>query len=460
MIEKVMKYIEMGKRQFLLEGPAGTGKTFLTKQVAERLNANYLFLQAFPGMRFEELTVQLMPSETKPSGVEIVKGVLVRAVEQSHYGPVVLVLDEFDKTIVSADSYLLDFLQNGRVTFKEELLVADMDNLVVFLTSNGAREFSEPLLRRVVRIKFTHPSKDRVVQILQENGVPQDVAKMLAEIHQLTVKAGLRKPATVQELKEFWMAVEAGIEVEDAVREVIIKYEEDEAIVPHIVALWLGHSQPEHVVQTEPETDEQAEQVENGTPDETTIATYDQAINTYVNDPAFEQMSIVVGSRYKTDKKWRALFVPQVYHVVEVLNLLNQLQPTDDPNVKLLDGHVVEIIRTDEALAVATDSAYAAAKVLTRVPEMDALIAFEEEIDDEEIHAAIEHLIQAAELNVIVRTTQDIVAVRSERDEQKFVLRISKQRNKVRIELVTCNIVPYYYNRAISAVADFIESWF
>ncbi len=81
-VEKVLSYVNIGKREFLLEGPAGTGKTSLTKTVAKKLGAEYIFLQAYPGMRFDELRAEFIPDPSSPSGIGLVKGVLVRAVEK------------------------------------------------------------------------------------------------------------------------------------------------------------------------------------------------------------------------------------------------------------------------------------------------------------------------------------------------------------------------------------------
>ncbi len=373
MLKKVLSYLKIGKREFLLEGPAGTGKTYLTKTVAEHLGAEYIFVQAYPGMRFEELRAEFVPDPSAPSGIGLVKGVLVRAVEKSQNGPVVLVIDEFDKTIVSADSYLLDFLQNGRISFREDLLVANKDNLVVFLTSNGFRDFSEPLLRRVVRIKFDHPTTSRVIEMLTENGVEQDAAKILAKIHQRTVKMQLRKPATVQELKEFWLAVQAGIPVEDAVRETLIKYEEDEEIVPEIVKLVVQaglveepteekttEEMPAEEVTTEEATTTEEVTTEEMPTEETTTEeeteeeiTFDQAIDEFVNTEYYEeQIKVRLGKR--PTRKYPVLAGVEPWRAPDLAGWFNTLQPTDDANVKVGKyGKEVALVRVEDRVMVA-----------------------------------------------------------------------------------------------------------
>ena len=62
--------------------------------------------------REEDLLVKLMPSEDTKSGVSVGKGKLFRAALESHNRPVVLLLDEWDKTRPTADGFFLHFLNN------------------------------------------------------------------------------------------------------------------------------------------------------------------------------------------------------------------------------------------------------------------------------------------------------------------------------------------------------------
>ena len=75
----------------------------------------------------------------------------VRATRTARFAqrPVILVLDEWDKTRPSADSFLLDFLQTGRVNFSGRVYTADLARLMVFLTFNVERELSEPSVAAV-----------------------------------------------------------------------------------------------------------------------------------------------------------------------------------------------------------------------------------------------------------------------------------------------------------------------
>jgi MoxR-like ATPase len=227
------KKLRNSRRAFLLRGPAGVGKTQLTLLISRYLNAQYIFYQCTPGTSEDDLLYKYIPSEEAKSGIKLAWGPIPRALLLSRKKMTVLVLDEFDKTRPSADALLLDVLQNHRVSLyvdsKKSVIYGNPRNLVIFITSNDFREFSEPLLRRLAVITLSHLPTQRVFQILS-NRFSDSVARLLAQIYDDTVKAGLRKPATLQELYELGEILSDGMESIDLltlVKMFIIKYEDD-----------------------------------------------------------------------------------------------------------------------------------------------------------------------------------------------------------------------------------------
>jgi len=195
----------------MLRGPPGTGKTEVTRVIAKILGADYVFYQCSTGTTEDDLIYKLLPDESTKSGVKVVLGALPEALKKSQKGRVVLVLDELDKTRPTADAMLLDFLQNFRVSTRldnESIIQGNPENLWVFLTSNDEREFSEPLLRRVSVIKLKPLPSKLVREILKNRGVREDILDLLIQLYRDTLNAGLRKPATVQELLQLAKAVE------------------------------------------------------------------------------------------------------------------------------------------------------------------------------------------------------------------------------------------------------------
>jgi uncharacterized protein (DUF1778 family) len=195
----------------LLFGPIGTGKSYLPEVLAGILGADYYFYQCFPGTREEDLLVKMLPSETTVSGIALHDGVMIQAVRATRADdssrPVILVLDEWDKTRPSADSFLLDFLQTGRVNFSGRVQTANLERLLVFLTFNVERELSEPLLRRLPKIDFTHLPPSLVYRALLLTHRDHPLLYSAVVLYERCLMAELSKPATIQELRQLLDAV-------------------------------------------------------------------------------------------------------------------------------------------------------------------------------------------------------------------------------------------------------------
>jgi len=197
---------------FLLRGPAGSGKTYFTSVVAKCLNADYVFIQTTLNSSEDELLYKYIPSEKTRSGIAIRYGPLPEALIKSKKKRVVLVIDEFDKTRPSADALLLDFLQNARVSVRiddtNEVIVGNPRNLVVFLTSNDFRDFSDPLMRRLITVFFSSLTSDRVREFLQRKFHDDDVlVDFLTRIYEQSFNVDLKKPVTLQELYQLGYAL-------------------------------------------------------------------------------------------------------------------------------------------------------------------------------------------------------------------------------------------------------------
>jgi hypothetical protein len=222
------------RRVFLLRGPAGVGKTQLTYLISKFLNAKYVFYQCTYGTSEDDLLYKYIPSEETKSGIKISLGPIPLALQLSKTSKVILCIDEFDKTRPSADALMLDLLQNFRVSLylndEEQVIEGNPENLVIFLTSNDSREFSEPLLRRVTVIYLNPLPTDKVYAILSSKfKFSEEIAILLAQIYDDTIKAGLRKPATIQELCELGEILQSNphVNLEFLLRSIIVKYDDD-----------------------------------------------------------------------------------------------------------------------------------------------------------------------------------------------------------------------------------------
>jgi len=230
LLEKIV--LSNTRKAIMLRGPAGVGKTQLTYLISRYLNAEYIYYQCTYGTDEDSLLYKYVPSEHTKSGIKITLGPVPRALMMSQKRKVVLVLDEFDKTRPSADALLLDVLQNYRLSLylddNETIITGNPDNLIIFLTSNDMREFSEPLLRRLAVITLKPLPTTAVFELLKKQ-FKENVALLLAQIYDDTLKAGLRKPATIQELVQLGEMLESGVNVQlqDLIRMFIVKYDDD-----------------------------------------------------------------------------------------------------------------------------------------------------------------------------------------------------------------------------------------
>jgi MoxR-like ATPase len=191
-----------------LTGPAGSGKTFLAESLGSVQERRTFFFQAFPGCRKEELYQTILPDAEQRSGFRTQKGVLPQAAESSQRHPTALVLDEWDKTHPSTDAFLLDFLQNGRVSVPGSEVRAHLPNLVVFVTLNDERELSEPLLRRLPLLELKPPPAFLVDQALRDSHGEHRYIPAAVTLYRRSQLVNLTKPVTIQELRQLLDAVD------------------------------------------------------------------------------------------------------------------------------------------------------------------------------------------------------------------------------------------------------------
>jgi len=193
-----------------IRGPAGTGKTSLVETTAKIFDADFLYFQCYPNAREDEFLYKYEPDEKTKSGFTLREGILVEAVKRSIENPnkpVFLLIDELDKAHPSTDSFFLDFLQNKRVRWKNQILKAN-GNLYTFFTLNYERELSEPLLRRLPVIELSFPSTSVVRAILSKYTNNTEIINLALALYKYSIKAGLEKPATIQELIQFIQALQ------------------------------------------------------------------------------------------------------------------------------------------------------------------------------------------------------------------------------------------------------------
>lgn len=157
----------------LLQGKSGAGKTFLAETFAKKIEAEEKFVQCFPRMGTENFQYDVNIEGVMKQDAEksIKEGILLQALQQSKTSPVVLIIDELDKARPEVDSFLLDFLENGRLTTGTDTYEKGKFPIYTFITSNDKREIDEALLNRSKRVEVPRPDKKLFLEIL---GLPEN----------------------------------------------------------------------------------------------------------------------------------------------------------------------------------------------------------------------------------------------------------------------------------------------
>jgi MoxR-like ATPase len=249
----------------LVEGPAGVGKTELAKALSRATERPLIRLQCYEGLdeakalyewnyRKQLLRIQ---TETREAGWEQVKEdifgeefllsrPLLTAISADQ--PVVLLIDEIDKTDQEFEAMLLEVLSDFQISIPELGVVEARTRPVVVLTSNNSRELTEALKRRCLYLWLDYPTVERELEIvhLHAPDLDQKVARKLVEVIHMVRALDLKKPPSIAESIDWARALLllGAEDVDQAVLErtmsIIVKHRTDLDLVAERVGVKLG----------------------------------------------------------------------------------------------------------------------------------------------------------------------------------------------------------------------------
>ena len=115
--------------------------------------------------------------------------------------PVVLLIDEIDKTDQEFEAMLLELLSDFQISIPELGRIEAKTRPVVLLTSNNTRELTEALKRRCLYLWLDYPDLEHELEIVRLHSPELDetIARKLVEIIHQVRELDLKKPPSIAE---------------------------------------------------------------------------------------------------------------------------------------------------------------------------------------------------------------------------------------------------------------------
>ncbi len=208
---------QLGK-PVLVEGPAGVGKTELAKALSRWTERRLVRLQCYEGLdeakalyewnyRKQLLRIQTEAAGTAWQDVQedifseefLMARPLLTAISVKE--PVVLLIDEIDKTDQEFEAMLLEVLSDFQISIPELGVVEATTRPLVLLTSNNTRELTEALKRRCLYLWLDYPDAERELEIVRMHvpDLPETITRRLIEIIHMVRNLDLKKPPSIAE---------------------------------------------------------------------------------------------------------------------------------------------------------------------------------------------------------------------------------------------------------------------
>jgi MoxR-like ATPase len=265
----------------LIEGPAGVGKTELAKALSRASERELIRLQCYEGLdeakalyewNYRKQLLRIQASSDRPAADRAVPGreaeeaarhwnevhedifseeflltrPLLRAI--STPDPVVLLIDEIDKTDQEFEAMLLEVLSDFQISIPELGVIEARTRPLVVLTSNNSRELTEALKRRCLYLWLDYPEVEREMEIVRLHAPELDerLARRLVEVIHMVRTLDLKKPPSIAESIDWARAVLllGADDIDPALFErtmsIIVKHRSDLDLVAERVGVKLG----------------------------------------------------------------------------------------------------------------------------------------------------------------------------------------------------------------------------
>ena len=217
------------QRPLLIEGAAGVGKTEIAKVMASALGRELVRLQCYGGldeskslyewnyqkqllsiqvnmgsMESDELTRSLFGDEY------LLERPLLKSIRSEE--PVVLLIDEIDKSDEEFEAFLLELLSDMQVSIPEIGTVKAKSIPFIVLTSNRARPISDALRRRCAYLYIDYPDLEKELEIVRAKNPNIDdhlAVEIVSAVQKLRSSEAILKKPSIAETLDWAQALEA-----------------------------------------------------------------------------------------------------------------------------------------------------------------------------------------------------------------------------------------------------------